>query len=144
MAVFEVKPEEVPKVFTELMGGAGATAIFDGILQSIFLANPDYWTGRFPFQTVFTERLPSLDDWIVAAAPGIATLLGALTGNKDLFMTGFGGSLYGGGMLLHHIITRNLPGTIPEILGFLSQVSSSLGQGTSKLAKPKGRYQITR
>ena len=136
MAVFEVKPEEASKAFAELVGGAGATAIFDGVLQSIYLANPDYWSGRFPFQTVFTERLPSLDDWIVAAVPGLLALLGALAGNKDLFMAGLGGSLYGGGMFLHHIITRNLPGAIPE-------VSSSLSQGT-KFTKPKGRYRVTR
>jgi hypothetical protein len=138
LKLFEVRPEEASKTFAELVGGAGATAAFDGILQSVFLSNPDYWNGKFPF-LAFMKELPPLDDWIVAGVPGLVALLGALTGNKDLFRAGVGGGLYGGGMLLHHIIVRILPERMPPL-------TSPLGfsQETLKFAvKPVGRYQVT-
>jgi len=133
LKLFEVSPEEASKTVAELLGGAGATAAFDGILQSVFLSNPDYWTGKFPF--VGIKELPPLDDWIVAGVPGLVALLGALTGNKDLFRAGVGGGLYGGGMLLHHIIVRNLPGAMPSL--------SSPTEALRFAVKPQGRYQVT-
>jgi len=134
MKLFEVRPEEASKTFAELAGGAGATAAFDGILQSIFLTNPDFWKGQILFWE-FMKQLPSVDDWIVAGVPGLLALLGALTGNKDLFRVGVGGGLYGGGMLLHQIIVRNLPGVMPS----LSSPSEALGFAV----KPQGKYRVT-
>jgi hypothetical protein len=136
LRLFEVRPEEASNTFAELVGGAGATAVFDGILQSIFLSNPDFWRGQVLFWE-FMKELPSVDDWIVAGIPGFIALLGALTGNKDLFRTGVGGGLYGGGMLLHQVIVRNLPKLMPTL-------SSSLGQEVKFAVKPQGRYQVTR
>ena len=135
MKLFEVRPEEASKTFAELAGGAGATAAFDGILQSIFLTNPDFWKGQILFWE-FMKQLPSVDDWIVAGVPGLLALLGALTGNKDLFRVGVGGGLYGGGMLLHQIIVRNLPGAMPS----LSSPTEALG---GFAVKPQGKYRVT-
>jgi hypothetical protein len=137
LKLFEVRPEEESKTVAEFMGGAGGTAALDGILQSVFMTNPDYWRGQFPFWE-FMKELPPVDDWIVAGVPGFLALLGALTGNKDLFRVAVGGGLYGGGMLLHHIIVRNLPGMMPPLS------SPLVLQETLKFTtKPKGRYQLT-
>jgi hypothetical protein len=135
LKLFEVRPEEASKTFAELVGGAGATATLDGILQSVFLTNPDYWRTQFLYWE-FMKELPPVDDWIVAGVPGFLALLGALTGNKDLFRAGVGGGLYGGGMLLHHIIVRNLPGAMPTL--------TSPSEALKFAVKPKGKYQVTK
>jgi len=114
LKLFEVKPEEVGRAFAELLVGSGVVATSDGVLESIYMSNPEYWTNKFPFVgfPIFPENLPPVDDWIAAGVGWFLTLLGALARDKELFRVGLGGSLYGGGMLLQRIIVRNLPGVI--------------------------------
>lgn len=115
LRLFEVRPEEAGAAVAELAGGGAGTAVLDGVLQSIWAKDPDYWSGKFPYIgfPVFPDQLPPVDDWIVAGVPAVLALLGALAKNKDLLRAGVGGSVYGGGVLLHHTIVRNLPKVIP-------------------------------
>lgn len=133
LRLFEIRPEEVGSAFAELVVGGGGTATFDGILQSIYLSNPDFWTEKFPFMgfPVFPENLPPVDDWITAGIPAVLALLGIAAKDKDLFRVGLGGCFYGGGMLLHRTITRNLPRVIRP-------GSSHSLQGTRE-----GKYKVT-
>jgi hypothetical protein len=104
------------KALTDLGVGAAGTAAFDGVLESIWAKDTAYWSGRFPFTQfpIFPDQIPPLDDWITGAlTPAAVTAIGILLKNPDLVKAGVGGGLYGGGMLLHHTLVRNLPGVLP-------------------------------
>jgi hypothetical protein len=133
LRLFEVRPEEAERAVAELAGGAGATATLDGVLEGVYRSNPEFWAEKFPFlaMPIFPDRLPRLDDCIVAGTGLVLAALGALTENRDLFRVGLGGSLYGGAMWLKEAIAR---------------LSLSFEQKTSEprfAVKPRGRYQVT-
>jgi len=113
----EVKPEEVVNAILEIGGGATADGIAKGILEAIYYSNPSYWSGTFPFipMPILPDKLPPLDDTLVAVVGPIVAALGALAGSRDAFRIGAGLTLYGVPSWLRVLLSRVLSDPISEV-----------------------------
>jgi len=131
--------EEAERAITELAAGGVSIAVLNGLIESVFRTNPDYWRQNPLFQKML-DFLPHNDDLLVAGIPTVVTALGALTGNKDLFRMGLGGTIYGGGMLIHEAIIENLPKYLPPIE--VPEIPLKT-QGNAFNVKTYSRYRIT-
>jgi hypothetical protein len=97
LKLLEVKPEETLNALAEVGGGATVDGIAKGILEGVFYSDPNFWSGRFPFipMPVLPDKLPPLDDTLVALVGPVVAALGALAGSRDAFRFGAGLALYG-------------------------------------------------
>ncbi|GAI80756.1 unnamed protein product [marine sediment metagenome] len=102
--MFSLKSLFTP-AFLRRLGGAGASAIADGIMEFVYNRDSAYWTGRFPFIPTI-EPLPPLDDFLVLGGSVATWLLGAWK-NEKVKEVGEGATIYATAMILHHIIHRS-------------------------------------
>jgi hypothetical protein len=87
--------------------GAFTSGLVDAVLEGIYVSNPEYYSGKFPYVPTIGP-LPPADDWIVFGVSLAPWLAGKYMKRKALEEFGEGALLYSGPMMLHHTIVRGV------------------------------------
>jgi hypothetical protein len=96
LKLFEIKPEEAQAAVAEIVGGAIVNGAVKGFDEGYYDTTPGL-AGTFPYlpMPVLPNKLPPLDDLLVALAGPVVSGLAALAGNRDAFRVGLGLSAFG-------------------------------------------------
>jgi hypothetical protein len=91
--------------------GALTAGIIDGIVEGVYLSDPAYYEGKFPYVGIM-DGLGRVDDLLILAGSGVVYAAGHFAKDEDIKAFGTGMLLYSGPMYICKLLTYWIPRTI--------------------------------